>query len=289
MGYSDGLSASDVALLSGNNGNNGSNSGWGDGNAWWIIVFLIFAFLGFGNRGFGNNGNDGGSNGGGVMDAYVLNSDFATLQRQLDQGFSMLNNAVTTVNEGLCNGFYQELVNANTINSNIASSTAALQSTLCQGFNGVNSAIMNGNFGLQNAINGVSTQLASCCCTLERGQDQTNYNLAMNSNAIQNALCNSTRDIVDSQNAGTRAILDAITANRIEDKNQQIQAQQNEINALRLAASQEKQNAYLLNELKPCPIPAFLTCNPYTGSYGYTNVGYNNGCGCNSGCGCGNY
>ena len=44
---------------------------------------------------------------------------------------------------------------------------------------------MNGNFGLQTAINGVGTQIQNCCCTLERGQDQLNYNLAMNSNAIQ--------------------------------------------------------------------------------------------------------
>lgn len=55
-----------------------------------------------------------------------------------------------------------------------------------------------------------------------------------------------------------------------------IQAQQNEINALRLKASQEAQNNYLVNELKPCPIPAYITCNPYQSV---------NTCGCNNGCG----
>ena len=73
--------------------------------------------------------------------------------------------------------------------------------------------------------------------------------MATNTNTLQNAMCLNTRDIIDSQNNGTRAILDAITANRIEDKNAQIQAQQNEINALRLAASQEKQNNYLISQL----------------------------------------
>ena len=39
-----GLTASDVALLSGRNGN---NDGFGDGTgAWWIIIFIIFAFMG---------------------------------------------------------------------------------------------------------------------------------------------------------------------------------------------------------------------------------------------------
>ena len=182
---------------------------------------------------------------------YVLSSDFATLQRLLSDGFNNLNNAVTTVNEGLCNGFYQE---------------ARL-------VDGVNQNIMNGNFALQTAVNGVSTQLQNCCCELGRGQDQINYNLAMNSNAIQNSICNSTRDIID-----------AITANRIEDKNAQIQAQQNQITALQLAASQAQQNQYLLNELKPCPIPAYITCNPYQ-SYSLSALYGNNGCGC----GCGNY
>ena len=61
MNYgSDGLSASDVALLTGNNGNNGG--AWGDNGAWWIIIFLIFATMGWGRNGFGGNyGSDGGN------------------------------------------------------------------------------------------------------------------------------------------------------------------------------------------------------------------------------------
>ena len=109
--------------------------------------------------------------------------------------------------------------------------------------------------------------------------------MATNTNALQNAMCLNTRDIIDSQNNGTRAILDALTANRIEDKNAQIQAQQNEINALRLAASQEKQNSYLLDQLKPCPSPSYIVPNPNCCyNYGVMGYGYNNGCGTNCGC-----
>ena len=100
MNYSDGLSASDVALLSGRNGN---NDGFGDGmGAWWIIIFIIFAFMGWGRNGFGGNGNDGNGSNGSVMDAYVLNSDFATLQRQMDSGFDRIGNRIENVNNGLC-------------------------------------------------------------------------------------------------------------------------------------------------------------------------------------------
>ena len=95
-----------------------------------------------------------------------------------------------------------------------------------------------------------------------------------------------TRDIVDTVNANYRALHDEIVANRIEDKNAQIQAQQNEINALRLSASQERQNNYLIEKLDPnkCPIPAYVVNGP-------TPVNFPTNC-CNTFSGfnnCGNY
>lgn len=280
MSYSEGLSASDVALLS--NSGRSNNDGWGnEGGAWWIIIFLIFALGGFRGNGWGNN------QGGGAADNYVLASDFATLQRQLDSGFDRIGNRIENVNNGLCDGFYA-------MNTGILNGFGGVQQTLCQGFSGVNNAITQNGYetrlGIQNLNSqlascccDIKTQLADCCCTTQRGIDGINYNMAMNTNALQNTMCNNTRDIIESNNANYRALHDEIVANRIEDKNAQIQAQQNEINALRLAASQSAQNEYLVNQLSPkCPVPAFLTCNPYTGQT-YTN-GY--GYGCNSGCGC---
>lgn len=282
MSYGEGLSASDVALLSNSGRNN--NDGWGnEGGAWWIIIFLIFALGGFGNNGWGNRGNQGG----GAADNYVLASDFATLQRQLDSGFDRIGNRIENVNNGLCDGFYA-------MNTGMLNGFGGVQQTLCQGFSGVNNAITQNGYETRLGVQGLSsqlancccdikTQIADCCCTTQRGIDSINYNMAMNTNALQSTMCNNTRDIIESNNANYRALHDEIVANRIEDKNAQIQAQQNEINALRLAASQAKQNNYLIDQLKPCPIPAYITCNPYQ-SYGYTYP--NNGCGCNSGCGC---
>lgn len=281
MNYNDGaLSASDVALLTGNRNN---NEGFGDGTgAWWIIIFLIFAFLGWGNGGFGNRGN--GSFGSGAIDNYVLASDFATLQRQIDSGFDRNGQAINQVNNGLCDGFYA-------MNTGMLNGFSGIQNTLCQGFAGVNNAMTQNGYetrlGVQNLSSqlancccDVKAQIADCCCTTQRGIDGVNYNMAMNTNNIQQTLCNNTRDIIESNNANYRALHDEIVANRIEDKNAQIAAQQNEINALRLKASQEAQNTYLVNQLKPCPIPAYITCNPYQS---YSN--YNYGCGCN----CGNF
>lgn len=255
----DGLSASDVALLSGRNGNNGDGM-FGDNGAWWVIIFLIFAFMGWGNRGNGFGGGNGS-----VTDNYVLASDFATIQRQLSDGFGDLTAQSRYIQNGLCDGFY------------------AMNTSLLNGFAGVNNAIMTNGYETRNAINNLSSDLASCCCNLRSDIQGVNYNLATNTCALQNTMNMNTRDIVDTVNANYRALHDEIVANRIEDKNAQIQAQQNEINALRLSASQAKQNAYLINELKPCPSPSYIVPNPNCCyNYGVTNYG---NC-CN---GCGNY
>lgn len=248
MAYSEGgLSASDVALLTGNNNGFGGN---GD-NAWWIILFLIF---GWGRNGFGG-GYGGGS---GVADNYVLATDFATIERKLDG-----------VNSGICDSTFA-------LNNTMTNGFANVQQTLCQGFSGVNQAISNSSFNTERGLWNLSSQFADCCCQTQRAIDGVNYNMAINTNGIQQTLCSTTRDLIENQNANYRALHDEIVANRMEDKNAQIAAQQNEINALRLAASQAKQNSYLVNELRPCPIPAYITCNPYQ-SYNTCNPC---GCGC---------
>ena len=270
-----GLSASDVALLSGNNGRNNDGM-FGDNWAWIIVLFLIFAFGGWGNGFGGYRGN--GSNGSGALDNYVLASDFATIQRQLSDGFNDLTSQTRYIQNGLCDGFYNQAQLINGVNSNIAGSTAALQTTLCQGFNGVNQGIVTNGYETRNAIQGVSSQLASCCCDIREGIQGVNYNMATNTCALQNTMNMNTRDIVDTVNANYRALHDEIVANRIEDKNAQIAAQQNEINALRLSASQANQNQYLIDQLKPCASPAYLVPNPNC-CYNYNVTSGCNGCG----------
>ena len=253
------LSPADVAVLSGNTSRN-TDGLFGDNGAWWIIVLLLF---GWGRNGFG--GGFGGN--GGIGENYVLATDFATIERKLDG-----------INNGICDSTFA-------LNNTVTNGFFGVQNSLTQGFAGLNTALLQGNYNLSSQLAdcccGIKTQLADGFCSIGRGLDGVNYNLATNTCAITNAINTGIRDIVDNQNANYRALHDEIVANRIEDKNAQIQAQQNEINALRLSASQERQNAYLLSELKPCPSPAYFVPNP--------NCCYNpqvtfNACG-----GCGNY
>ena len=246
------LSPADVAVLSGN-ARNGDNMGFGD-NAWWIIVLLLF---GWGRNGFG--GGYGAS--GGVGENYVLATDFATIERKLDG-----------INNGICDATFA-------LNNTVTNGFAGVQQTLCQGFNGVNTAVLQSSVNNERGLWNLSSQFADCCCKTQRAIDGVNYNMAMNTNSLQQTLCNSTRDIIENQNANYRALHDELVANKLEMKNDRIAEQQNEINALRLAASQERQNAYLLSELKPCPSAAYIVPNPNC-CYNYNVTPA--GCGCNN-------
>lgn len=244
----------------GNNNGNGGFGGYGNGDwAWIIVLFLIF---GWGRNGFGNNGF--GGNGGGAVDGYVLATDFATIERKLD-----------SISNGICDSTFA-------LNNTINTGFFGVQNSLTQGFAGLNTALLQGNYALSSQIAdcccGVKTQLADCCCRIERGIDGINYNNALQTSALQQTLCNNTRDIIENANANYRAIHEELVANKLEMKNDRIAEQQNEINALRLKASQEAQNNYLISQLKPCPDPAYIVPNPNC-CYQYTVS--QNGCGCN--------
>lgn len=255
------LSPSDVALLTGNNGRNGDGM-FGDNVAWFIVLFLIFAAFGWGGNGWGGNRGNGS-----VADNYVLASDFATIQRQLSNGFNDLTAQSRYIQNGICDSAYENAQLINSTNQNIANGIYTL-----------NSSITNSGYDTRTAIQGLSSQLASCCCATQRAIDGINYNMATNTCSLQNTMNMNTRDIVDAVNANYRALHDEIVANRIEDKNAQIAAQQNEINALRLSASQANQNQYLIDQLKPCASPAYLVPNPNC-CYNYNVTSGCNGCG----------
>lgn len=252
-------SLSDIAAVTGNNRN---DNGWGDNGAWWIVLFvLFFAFGGWGGNGWGNNG--------GGATPYTTS---AVTQADLQRGFDTQSiiGKLDGINNGLCDGFY------------------AVQS----GMNGINTNILQTGFGIQQAINAdtianmqntnaLQAQLANCCCETREAIQGVNYNMAQNTCALQNTMNSNTRDIIDSQNAGTRAILDYLC-------NEKISSLQAENTDLRRAASQDRQSALLtaqmatqtqqiINAVNPAAVPAYVVPNPNAYAYG---------CGCNTGCGC---
>lgn len=131
----------------------------------------------------------------------------------------------------------------------LADSTYALNNAITNGFHGVDTAICTLGYNMQGGFNALGHQISDCCCetgrAIERGFAETNYNLATQA-------CDTRRAIEDS----TRSILDFLTNDKIATL-----AAENQ--SLKFAASQAAQNAYLVGELRPCPVPAYTVPNPY--------------------------
>lgn len=240
-------SIADIAAVTDGNRNNG----WGDGNGWWVLI-ILFALFGWGGRGFG--GFSGAGNGCDAACATVGDVERGFNQQTTNQRFNAIDNAFAQVG-------YRSLEQANATNQGIAQLGYQLQGDFC-------------NLG---------TQLQQCCCDTQRAIDGVNYNMSQGFCQLGNTFQSGVRDIIDNQNANYRALHDEIVQNRMEDKNAQIAQLQSQVQALNLAQSQANQNQYLIDQLRPCPQPAYITCNPW-GANGYGGYGYG-GC-CNSGCGC---
>lgn len=211
------------------NTGNGNGFGWGGDGAWWIVLFLIFAaFGGWGNGfGFGGGGN-------GVMDGYVLTSDFANVERKID-----------SVNQGLCDGFYQQAQLINGTNMAMAN-----------GFGQAELSRSNQQAALMQQLTAMQMQAQQCCCDQRADTAQLRYDMATQGCDTRNTIQTATRDIIDNANSNSRAILDFLTQSKLQDL-------QSENQGLKLAASQAAQNSYLVSQLRPSPIPAYTVQNPY--------------------------
>lgn len=227
-------------------GNSCNNNGWG--GAWgadWLWIIVLFALFGNGGWGFGGNGGCGNGN---------LNYELGKVATSNDVAVGFAQNATLSSLNDLKLG------------------QAGIQQTLCQGFSGVNTAVLQAQNAAEKGFAQVGYQIADCCCQTQRAIDGVNYNMAKNACDITNTINSSTRDIIDAQRDGTNAILNFLTQEKISS----LQA---ENAALTAQLSQNAQTRTLIDTLRPCPQPAYITCSPYQSVYG-VGYGYNNNCGC---------
>ena len=236
-----GYNLSDIAAVTRGSGNDG-NGMWGGEGAWWIL--LLFLFAGWGNGGYGGGFGGGG---GGTKEA-------------ISYGFDMngLENGIRGLEHGLCDGFYE------------------LNTGLLTGFGNIAMGNMQNTNAITSQLSNMAAQSAACCCEtqrlIERGLCEVNYNILTQSNGINTGIANAARDIIENNNNGVRSILDFLT----QDKISTLQA---ENQALRLTASQQAQNAFLIDQLgTKAPIPAYVVANPYANYGGCGGTYYSTCC-----------
>lgn len=245
-------------------GNSGGFFG-GDGIASIIWIVVILAIFGWGGNGFGWGGNNGN-----------LNNALTRGELCQDMNFQDLESGVRGIQQSLSDGFALQNVNFTDRLDNLSTQVAT-------GFDAVNLAIVNDGYQTRNAATqnmianmqntyAIQNAIQQGFCDNRAGFAQIAYNQATDTCAIQNTINNVARDITQNANENTKAIIDFL----VQDK---ISTLQQENQELRLRASQEAQNNYLVSELRPCAKPAYITCSPYTSSYG---VGMNGCCGCSA-------
>ena len=228
------------------NGNNNGNGLFG-GDGGWLGILLLIALLG-GGIGWGGFGGFGGGAG---LQGMATRAD-------INEGFALNNitSGITAIQQG------------------IADATYALNNSLMQGFHGVDRGLCD-----------LSHQLSDCCCENRAAIAQVRYDMATQACDTRNLIQNTTRDLMDNQNANTRAILDFLTTDKISTltaENQALkfaasQAQQNAF----ITANQDAQTAELIRRLgRDCPVPAYVVPNPnccYGNPLG-VGYGYNGNC-----------
>ena len=164
----------------------------------------------------------------------------ALTRAEMTDGFNnqSILNKLNGLENGLCDGFYSQ------------------NTTMLQGFSGIGNQIMQNQFAMKE-----------CCCETNRNIDAVRYENSKNTCEITTAIHN--------EGEQTRALIQANTIQNLRDR---LEAKSQELQTANFQLSQQAQNATLINELRPCAKPAYITCSPYQAR----NFGC--GCGCGSDC-----
>ena len=243
-------SLADIAAVT----NKNDDGMFGGNSAWWIIVLLLF---GWGGRGFGGFGGGYGAGAGCgapcATQADVRSAvDQQTLISKLDQQ-----------------------------TYGLADSTYALNNAITNGFHGVDNAICNLGYNVQSGGNGLSAQMAQCCCDTRAAISDVKYTIANEGCDTRHAIYNSTRDIIDNANANSRAILDFLTQDKIatltaENQSLKLTASQANQNAVLMAAMDANKAEILRRTGAECPTAAYIVQPPTPVHFPYTNCGCGN-------------
>ena len=253
------------------------------GGWWWIFIIVLFwMWGGWGGNGFGR-GNQA-----------ETNSDFARLAAMGNQ-----NNNTDLLMQAI-NGNKDAI---NTLSTNLNCDVKSIDNALCSIQNAIGKVGGEVGFSAERVINAVNAgdcnvikAISDCCCTTQRSIDSVNLNLTqMNAdnrlsicqqtNTLQNAITsgfntlsseNATRfNILGAKiDAQTQIINDKFCQLEMREMQNKIDTLRDEKNALQSSALLQQQTSNIVSQIRPCPVPAYLTCNPYGCNGGLNGYGY---------------
>jgi hypothetical protein len=131
-------------------------------------------------------------------------------------------------------------------NQDVNGQLRGITNGLCDGFYAINNSLKDGFYGTQGA-------LKDCCCETNRNIDSVRFDMSRGFCDVAGA--------IHAEGEATRALINANTMQELRDK---LADKDRELMTANFQLSQQAQNAYLINELRPCAKPAYITCSPYT-------------------------
>lgn len=138
-------------------------------------------------------------------------------------------------------------------NQDVNGQLRGITNGICDGFYAINSGLKDGFYGIQSGLAENRFASQNCCCDTNRNIDQLRFNLTQE-------ICGLSK-VIHEEGEATRALIQSNTIQELRDK---VEARDRDIMVRDFQLSQQTQNASLLNELRPCAKPAYLTCSPYT-------------------------
>ena len=131
-------------------------------------------------------------------------------------------------------------------NQDVNGQLRGITNGLCDGFYAINNSLKDGFYGVQ-------ANVKDCCCTTNRNIDSVRFDMSKGFCDVAGA--------IHAEGEATRALINANTMQELRDK---LADKDRELLTANFQLSQQAQNAYLINEIRPCARPAYITCSPYT-------------------------
>ena len=131
-------------------------------------------------------------------------------------------------------------------NQDVNGQLRGITNGLCDGFYAINNSLKDGFYGTQ-------ANIKDCCCTTNRNIDSVRFDMSKGFCDVAGA--------IHAEGEATRALINANTMQALRDK---LDEKDRELLTANFQLSQQAQNAYLINEIRPCAKPAYITCSPYT-------------------------
>lgn len=140
-------------------------------------------------------------------------------------------------------------------NQDVNGQLRGITNGICDGFYAINNSLKDGFYGTQGAVK-------DCCCNIEQAICGTNRNIDNLRFDMSRGFCD-VAGAIHAEGEATRALINANTMQALRDK---LEDRDRALMAANFQLSQQAQTASLINELRPCARPAYITCSPYTAS-----------------------